>query len=359
MREPRGARYGQGADTVKVVIVSSTVPFVSGGDRSLTRWLAQALEQRGHEVDVFQIPVHAAPDQLPAQCVGLRMMDFTGFGDRLIAIRTPSYLVRHHHKVVWFIHHHRPAYDLWDEFRDVPHDPQGWEFRRMLFAADELALSEAKQVFTNSRRMLDRLRHYNGLEGEVLYPPLAQDTQVTAGPHGDYLVYVSRVEPHKRQLLAVEAMGLTTTPVRLVLCGTGMGTEYSQAIYRRIDELGLAHRVSFINSRVTEATKNSLLSGALASVYLPHDEDSYGYVGLESALAARPVVTTKDSGGVLELVQDEVNGLVSEPEPAPLARAFDRLYGDRELAAGLGDAHEARMRELHINWDHVVDRLLS
>jgi glycosyltransferase involved in cell wall biosynthesis len=344
---------------MKVVIVSSIVPFVKGGAESLTRWLAEALEERGHEVDVFTIPVHADTGLLPGQMVGLRSMDFTDFGDRLIAIRTPSYLVRHHHKVLWFIHHHRPAYDLWDRFPDVPRNADGWEFRRMMFASDEVALAEAKKIFTNSARVRDRLRHFNDVDAEVLYPPLPSSTLSEPGPYEDYVLYVSRIEPHKQQLLAVEAMALTETPVRLVLAGKGSGDAYAQRITRRIDELGLGNRVTFLNTHISDETKWSLMNNALASVYLPHDEDSYGYVGLESATARRPLITASDSGGVLELVQDGVNGYVTEPRPQALARAFDTLYLDRELAARMGAAHADRVRQLNIDWDHVVERLLS
>lgn len=344
---------------MKVVIVSSIVPFVKGGAESLTRWLTEALVERGHEVDTFTIPVHAHPEMLPGQMVGLRSMDFTGFGDRLIAIRTPSYLVRHHHKVLWFIHHHRPAYDLWDRYPDVANDADGWEFRRMMFASDEVALAEAKSIFTNSARVRDRLRQFNGVDAEVLYPPLPASTTADPGPHGDYLLYISRIEPHKQQLLAIEAMALTETPVRLVLAGIGGGGDYAARINRRVDELGLVNRVTFLNTHVSEETKWSLMNGALASVYLPHDEDSYGYVGLESALALRPLITATDSGGVLELVQDGVNGFVTEPEPRALARAFDRLYADRGLAARMGAEQPRRMRDMNIDWDHVVERLLS
>ena len=344
---------------MKVVIVSSIVPFVRGGAESLTRWLADALEQRGHEVDVFTVPVYGDPGQLPGQMVGLRSMDFTGFGDRLIAIRTPSYLVRHHHKVLWFIHHHRPAYDLWDRYPDVPRNADGWEFRRMMFASDEVALGEAKKIFTNSGRVRDRLRKFNDVDAEVLYPPLPSGVEAEPGPYEDYLLYVSRIEPHKQQLLAIEAMALTETPVRLVLAGIGSSDDYAQRINRRVDELGLVNRVTFLNTHVSDATKWSLMNNALASVYLPHDEDSYGYVGLESAAARRPLITASDSGGVLELVQDGVNGFVTEPRPESLARAFDTLYRDRELAARMGAAHAERIRELNIDWDHVVERLLS
>jgi glycosyltransferase involved in cell wall biosynthesis len=71
------------------------------------------------------------------------------------------------------------------------------------------------------------------------------------------------------------------------------------------------------------------------------------------------VITTHDSGGVLELIEHENNGLVCEPTPEALAECFDRLYENRNLAREMGRRAEERVRELNITWDHVVEQLLS
>ncbi len=344
---------------MRVIIVTSTAPFVHGGANLLVDWLEAALTSRGHEVDTFRIPVDTRADRLPGQLLGLRMWDFTGHGDRLIAVRTPSYLVRHHSKVVWFLHHHRPAYDLWDSYPDVPDDGTGNEFRRMMFVSDELALGEAKAVFTNSQRVAERLRDFNGLDSEVLYPPLGESQEPRPGPFSDTLVYVSRITPHKRQILAVEALARTQTPVRLALAGGDGGLGESDRIRSAVVRLGLADRVDFYDEVITEDRKNELLAHALGVVYIPKDEDSYGFVGLEAAAARKPVVTTTDSGGVHELISDQVNGLVTEPDPEALAVAFDTLWSDRTRAEALGAAHTGRVAQMNISWDHVVQRLLA
>lgn len=344
---------------MKVILATSTAPFVHGGASLLVEWLEAALRDRGHEVDTFHIPVDTRSDRLPAQLVGLRMWDFTGHGDRLIAVRTPSYLIKHHSKVVWFLHHHRPAYDLWSTHPDVADDGAGREFRRMMFASDETALSEARAVFTNSQRVSDRLQKYNGLDSEVLYPPLGGDDQPTPGETGDYLVYVSRVAPHKRQMLAVEALALTQTPVRLVIGGSDGGSGESRRVHAAIQRLGLRGRVDFDDTVISDSEKNALIAGSLGVVYVPEDEDSYGFVGLEAAAAMKPLVTTTDSGGVLELVNHGVNGLVAEPRPAEIAKAFDALWMDRARAESMGTANRQRMEDLNISWDHVVERLLA
>lgn len=91
-------------------------------------------------------------------------------------------------------------------------------------------------------------------------------------------------------------------------------------------------------------------------VYAPFDED-YGFVTLQAFLAGVPVVTTADSGGVLEWVEHEVTGLVTDGSPEAMGAALDRLVDDPELAARLGRA--GRERVVDLSWDHVVTTLVG
>jgi glycosyltransferase involved in cell wall biosynthesis len=90
-------------------------------------------------------------------------------------------------------------------------------------------------------------------------------------------------------------------------------------------------------------------------MYTPFDED-YGYVTLQAFFAAKPVITTKDAGGVLEWVEDGVTGLVTDGTPGGLGDAIDRLAADPSLARRMGEAGRERVR--HLEWPSVVDRLL-
>lgn len=345
---------------MKVVIVTTIVPFIRGGDRAITNWLETALLERGHEVETFRIPNHPAPGPLLTQIVGLRSIDLTDSCDRVIAIRTPSYLVRHPAKVVWFIHHRRPSYDLWEsEHRDLPNNGYGWEYRRLMFASDEVGLRESRHVFTNSDVMTDRLRQYNGLEATTLYPPLPPDNGIEPGPFGDYAVTVSRLVDHKRPKLAIEALARTTTPIRLVLAGNPSHVGYGDELRELSSRLGVADRVDVRDGWVTDETKRGLLGGSLVVLSLPIDEDSYSYAALEGATAGKPIVTVTDSGGVLELVRDGVNGSVCEPDPDELAAKLDQLYLDRGLARSQGAAQAGILKQLGLDWDHVIGSLLA
>ena len=162
-----------------------------------------------------------------AQMVAYRLIDLTESCDRLIAFRPPSYMLRHPCKILWFIHHFRFYYDLWNtEYRPVPDNIAGRAIRDTVFAADNATLREARHIFTNSRTVSDRLRQFNGIDSEVLYPPLQDPERFRSDGYGDEIVCVSRIEHHKRQHLLIEALSHTQTPVKLRLCGISSFSAY-------------------------------------------------------------------------------------------------------------------------------------
>ena len=110
-----------------------------------------------------------------------------------------------------------------------------------------------------------------------------------------------------------------------------------------------------MDARTTQARA---LARCLGVLFPPYDED-YGYVTLEGFLASKPVITCRDSGGPVELVEDGISGWVTDPDPRAIAEAIDELASDRQRAARMGSAGLERVRALQINWDHVVDELIG
>jgi glycosyltransferase involved in cell wall biosynthesis len=341
-----------------VVVCEAQVPFVRGGAELLVRSLVAELLARGYMAEVVSVPFKWYPkDEILAHAAAWRLLDLSESShrpvDRVIATKFPTYFVRHPHKVTWLMHQYRAAYELCGTvFSDFEHVEGDVGLREKLLELDTAMLGESRHLFSISRNTSERLQKYNGLTAEPLYHPPQIAGRLRAGPYGDYVLAVGRLETVKRASLAIEAMQTVDRPLRLVVVGDGTQRESSEALAER---LGLDNRVQFAGT-VDDLTLAELYSGALAVVYVPFDED-YGYVTLESFLAHRPVITARDAGGPLEFVIDGVNGMICDPSPESIAEAINRYAQDRRLAASHGGAGWERGRL--VTWDGVIEKLLA
>ncbi|HJV05503.1 MAG TPA: glycosyltransferase, partial [Actinomycetota bacterium] len=161
---------------MRIAICHPQWPFARGGGEMHVEALRAAVEEAGHEVDVLQVPFKWYPPSELVHQMGLwRSLDLAEANgepiDAVIALKFPAYLVPHERKIVWLIHQHRPAYDLWDDPKlgDLASYGDGPAVRDMIWDADRVALGEAKRVFTNSANVRNRLRRYLGIPAEVLY----------------------------------------------------------------------------------------------------------------------------------------------------------------------------------------------
>lgn len=344
---------------MKIALCSSFVPFVHGGARNIVEWLEEMLREAGHKVERIYLPEVDAPDLLFGQMAAFRYIDLSA-ADRVICFRPQSHLIRHPHKIVWFIHHLRSFYDLWDtDYRGFPDDAKHRGIRDALHVTDTQALLEAKRLFTNSQVVSDRLKRFNGLDSEPLFPPVFRPERFHNRSMNDEVICVCRMEHHKRQHLLIEAVKHCRSKVKIRLCGVSAGPGYPQILAQMIAEHQVSDRVHLDLRWISEEEKVELLADCLAAAYLPLDEDSYGYPSIESALASKPILTTSDAGGVLEFVHDGTHGLVAEPHAESVALALDRLFDDREATRAMGHNALLRVDEMRISWPHVMHRLLG
>ena len=349
---------------MRIAVLHPQTAFSRGGAETHSEALVRALRTAGHEAELVTIAGKWYPAwELAHQMAVWRSFDITESNglrvDAVIALKFPAYLVQHERKIVWLIHQHRSAYELWDHpsFADLSLQEDGPVVRDMVWQSDRVALGEAKRIFTNSRNVQDRLWNTMRLPSDVLYHPSPPTTALLGmqpGPYGDYVFLPGRLEALKRQHLVVEAMRHVRGDLRLVIVGSGPD---EQALRDQVRDAGLTSRVSF-EIGVSDERLHELYLGALAVHYGPFDED-YGYVTLEAFAAARPVVTTTDAGGPLEFVADGETGLVTPPEPRAIAEAFERLSADRALARRLGEAGNAVVRDRVPGWPDVVARILE
>lgn len=353
-RKRDGGKWPQ----MKVLIASTIVPFLRGGGTYLVDTLAHKIRALGHEVDVLMLPFWSYWREMIPQMLALRLLDVRRSGDRLICVRTPSYMLEHPNKVVWFLHHHRDAYDLWGYSTSMDRSPEAIQARDAFFRADNEALSTARTVFALSNNVAERLWNFNRVKSEVLMAPLLNPERYRCDSYGDYFFYPSRITTMKRQWLAIEAMKYVKSSVKLVIAGQPDDGTQARLIKEAFQSLGDRTNVKLIDRWITEEEKIDLMSNTLACLFVPYEED-WGYVTLEAFYAKKAVVCLKDSGGPVGLIEHGKSGLIVDPEPEALAAAMDKLYENRQDAVRMGEAAFERLGDLHISWDHVTERLLA
>ena len=108
--------------------------------------------------------------------------------------------------------------------------------------------------------------------------------------------------------------------------------------------------------RLTQSEVSSALDESTLLV-LPSRSEGMGRVIVEAFCRGRPLVASR-VGGIPDLVEDGVNGLLVEPgDPEALAAALVRLLTDRALAERLGAGAQASAGEWTISPEEFASRL--
>lgn len=346
---------------MNILVVNTQVPFVSGGAEYLADNLVEHLKKFGHRVDHVKFPFKwYPPEKILDQILAIRLFDLTeSCGesiDIVIGLKFPAYLVKHPNKRLWICHQHRGAYDLWEtENCDIPHDRAGIALRNSIKEADNKFITEAEKIFTISKNVSCRLKKFNNIDSQPLYPPLSDSEKYHSKEYGKYIFFPSRLNPSKRQHLAIESMKHVKSDVKLVLAGGVDSKDYDKKLSALIKKHNLSNKVELLG-RVSEEEKIRLYASALGVLFIPYDED-YGYITLEAFYSRKTVITCADSGGSLEFVTNGDTGLVCEPKPESIAKAIEGLASNRKRAVELGENAYGFIKGLNITWSKVVEEL--
>jgi glycosyltransferase involved in cell wall biosynthesis len=324
------------------------VPFERGGTEIFADGLVAALREAGHETELVTVPFKWYPgERVLTQAFLWRLLDLEEANgrpiDAVIATKFPSYVVRHPNKVVWLLHQFRQAWDLdRTELGQFSESADDRALRRKVLELDRVSLGEAKKIFTTSSIVAGRLHDSVGLDAEVLAPPPAP-LAFHCEEYGDFILSVNRLDRAKRIDLLIEAAA-RVPDVRVVVAGDGPDRE-------RLERLANGN-VEFVG-RVSDDDLAALYARCRAVYYAPVNED-YGLVPYEAFLSDKPVITTTDAGGPLDIVHDGKTGRVVAPTVDDLARAL--TFTEAEARA-LGTAGHDVAKS--VTWSRCVERLLE
>jgi glycosyltransferase involved in cell wall biosynthesis len=181
---------------------------------------------------------------------------------------------------------------------------------------------------------VDRHLAENGLTRRVVVPLFTTMAAHTGSGHTirRRVVFAGRIAGPKGPGVLIQAA--REVDAEFVLCGEGRQLELIQGLARR---LGVHERVRFTGWLDPESLAREL--GEASVVAMPSRwPEPFGLVGIEALSCGRPVVASA-TGGILDWLQDGVNGLSVRPgDPHDLARALEQLLSDPERQRTMGAA---------------------
>jgi N-acetyl-alpha-D-glucosaminyl L-malate synthase BshA len=183
-------------------------------------------------------------------------------------------------------------------------------------------------------REIEVIRNFVNCDFYVRNPELvAQQRPRFAKPGEHLLVHLSNFRPVKRILDVIETFARVARalPARLLLIGDGPDRSAAEFLALR---LGVGDRVDFVGK---QENVNELL--ALSDLMLmPSEMESFGLAALEAMACRVPAVATR-VGGVPELIEDGVNGLLYEVGDVDgMAAGAISILSDPALLERMSDA---------------------
>jgi len=155
---------------------------------------------------------------------------------------------------------------------------------------------------------LERAQKHNLLENKkfkVIYPPVdVKGFGNLKTKKGDYFLYVSRLNPPKRQDLLIKAWSefVKENPkYKLILMGNIENKKY----FEKLKKLSKKTKNVFIKTNVKDEEFMRIYKDCLAGIYIPFMED-FGIVPFEFLAMGKPLIAT-NKGGYFNLIKKYPN----------------------------------------------------
>ncbi len=241
------------------------------------------------------------------------------------------------------------------EFPDKGRLHHKWLLRNLKHADQLVSTSEAMAARTREvggRKLLITVIPF-GVDTEVFHPaiiPAQRKDKIVIGTVKS-LAHVYGIDILIRAFAQV-AKKLPELKLRLVIIGHG---PQERELRRLAQELDVYRKVTFkgaiAHSQVPQALRGMDIFCALSR------NESFGVAVVEASATGLPVIVTR-VGGLPEVVEDKVTGLIVPPEDEQAAaNAIEQLVLSPEQSDVMGAAGR-RFVEKHYAWEHSVDRML-
>jgi len=177
---------------------------------------------------------------------------------------------------------------------------------------DRSAASRVHAFAAISHGIAGRIQSAYQREARVIYPPVETERFSPSNRRGDYFVTLSRLVPHKRIDLVVEAFSRLRLPLKII----GEGPE------RKGLEKQAASNIEFLGFQPEESVAQILGS---ARGFICAAEEDFGIAIVEAQAAGCPVIAYKGGGAIETVVEDETGLFFAEQSAGSLIEAVQRF----------------------------------
>jgi len=378
------------------ILGPSPVPYTVGGVENLLWGLCDTINQKtSHQAELIKLPSREYDFwSLINSYYTFYKLDLSHF-DIVICTKYPAWMIEHKNCIYYIQHRLRGLYDTY-HFTKLPIEVQKGNkyiddildyiienpvprnldifFEKIFFLKNISSIP--KDYFNFPAPFIRKIIHYMDNYGmsknkpkifncisatvkkRIDYFPNNKDIRIIYHPsflkHFStdkffHIFCVSRLDGPKRIDMLIEAMKFIKGEIKLYIAGTGPKENELKAQAagdKRIIFLG------FINdSEVEDYYANSLVIP-----YFPYDED-YGLITIEAMMHKKPVITTNDSGGPTEFVENGKTGFCVNFDPQAIGEKIDFFIQNPGEAKKMGLNAYEKVKD--ITWENTVKQLLG
>ncbi len=225
-------------------------------------------------------------------------------------------------------------------------------------------LAVARRVIVHTESYASTSRYLTGISAHVIpslvdtdhFHPMTEDPELRSrlGAEGKRIVlFVGRLVPHKGVDDLLRAVEMLPSDVLLVIVGGGPDLPLLQ---KEALDLGLSHRVVFAQGVPDDELPRYYALATVVASPSQNRLEGFGLAAVNAMACGRPVIVA-DMPGVREVVENGVDGLLTEPLiPEDLAKKLSAILSDPGLLFEMGQkARENAVRKYGVSV--VVDQL--
>lgn len=223
----------------------------------------------------------------------------------------------------------------------------------LIFAVSEFTKSDLISYFNLPEAKIKVV--YPGIDHSLFHSDLdvnkLREVRNIYGLPGDYILYLSTVEPRKNLIGLIEAFEKIKSPVNLVIAGK-LGWKYQKTL-EKMKYSSKARSIKYLGY-IQERDKPYIIKLAKAIIY-PSFYEGFGFVPLEAMSVGTPVITSQVTS-LPEVVQDSAL-LINPYNIEDLTVAIEEVLTNSKLRESL--IAKGLQRAQTFSWNNTARETLA